>query len=287
MKKVLLAFVAIGIILAIAISVVKVVPVFKELNKTQQIRIEIQREEVEKIKFYTKVEQICIKYALGDNKYFNEKFDTFLAENDIKEDTIVDFCRRLQTYNNIKWQEFFQEEEQLKDSLERKDFKEKRKKLLKDYLNSFNTIESYLSSNQKNAFEKNKERIEELFLLVEEELDFYQKVEQICLKYAFGDNEDFNEKFDEFLAKNSINEEDILDYAKKLKTSNNIKREEFFQEEEQLKNSLSQKDFENKRENLLKDYLNSLKTIENYLSSNQKKVFENNKEFIEKMFLLI
>lgn len=173
MKKILLlSFLAIVITVAIAIIAVKVSPLFLELNETHQIRIEIQQEEVAKMEFYQKVQQICLEYTSGKNETLNEKFNLFLSENSISEERILDYVRRLQTYNEDRNEEFRKSEKELENALNNnqiseKTFKEKKENLLNEYENSLNTIEDYLNSKQKEAFESSKEFIEELFELIE------------------------------------------------------------------------------------------------------------------------
>lgn len=174
MKKViLLFFVALVMTLAIAVIAIKVFPVFAELNELQQVRVEIQQEEAQKIDFYQKVEELCLEYVSGKNETLNEKFNLFLEKNSISKERILDYTGRLKTYNEDRNEEFRKAEKELENSLNNqqiseKTFKQEKENLLKEYENSLNTIEDYLNTKQKEAFENSKDLIEDLYKLIEQ-----------------------------------------------------------------------------------------------------------------------
>ena len=166
MKKLVTLLLSITMIAVIVVSAAILVPLFMELRESHKVQIYIQEEEAEKVDFYEKVEQICLKYASGENEVLNEKFNLFLAENSISPESILNYVERLQTYNSDRRTELIKSEEDLKNSLPQEEFEAKREILLKEYINSLNTIEDYLSSTQKETFENSKEIIEELFLMI-------------------------------------------------------------------------------------------------------------------------
>lgn len=172
-KVILLSFVIIAMTLAICGIVAISFPVLAGLRESQQIQIEIHQEEVAKIEFYQKVEQICLEYASGKNEALNENFNHFLKEHSISEECILDYTNRLQTYNEDRDDEFRNAEKQLENSLNnqqisKKTFEQQKENLLKEYENSLNTIEDYLTSKQKENFENSNELIEELYKLIEQ-----------------------------------------------------------------------------------------------------------------------
>lgn len=141
------------------------------LYENQLVSDSMKEEAILKKQFYNNIEELCLEYALGENQILIQKFDDFLNTNHINKEHLLDYIRRLEIYNSLKYEDYLAQQKSLEDSFNRgeiskKTFKSNQEILLKKYENSLNSLIDYFSSNEKMIFENAKEEIEELFKLI-------------------------------------------------------------------------------------------------------------------------
>lgn len=146
-----------------------------EMQKIQeQIRLEEEaKQEEDRLKsLYEKINEIGIEYYLGKNEALITQFEVFLEKNFISKERIFNCMERLNKYNNIKYENYLEEIEQLKNELNKnlissEEFEQKSKYLEEKYEASKNRLDDYFTKEERVIFENSKEEIERLYNLIQ------------------------------------------------------------------------------------------------------------------------
>jgi len=175
MRKTLLVR-GVGVILSTLLVVLLVGCSFiGEMQKIQeQMRVEeqIKQEEGKLKNLYEKINEIGIEYYSGKNEAFIKEFEVFLEKNFISKERILNCMERLKKYNDMKYEQYLKEREQLKDELNTnlissEEFEEKSKRLEEKYEASKNRLGDYFTNEERKIFENSKDEIERLYNLIQ------------------------------------------------------------------------------------------------------------------------
>ena len=161
-KKTLLIIGYVVIILTMLVVFFADFSLIRGLYENQRQIDSMKEEAILKEQFYNNIEKICLEYALGNNEILVQKFDGFLKTNNISKERLLDYIKRLERYNSIKYENYLTEQKLLEDSfnngeISKENFELSKDLLLKNYETSLNSLSDYFSSKEKTIFENGME----------------------------------------------------------------------------------------------------------------------------------
>lgn len=114
------------------------------------------------------------------------------------------------------------------------------------------------------------------------------QIEEIYLECLDG-NESLEQEFNKFLEENFGDKESILECLERQKRYNDDRYNEYLQAKENLekalnKKQISEKEFEDKKEEIWKKYLEDKNQIQDYLKEEEMQILENCEEEIQNLY---